>query len=472
MFANSKINFAEKQALYGDENTISFTKFSDTDNKTARVYDVTGVEIGNKAKYINEETDSDEEFAEPEPVVLTVEPKVKSTSQFMFKSDCPSELLVNIAKYIYYNCRIPHESFSIAAALNILSHVSRNKFYVEDSNTGLNLYMILVGPSGSGKDGPRKSINNLLKAIDYMESIDENMTSGSAVLHTLNNRVDHNSNMVLDEFGFILQDGKSGRTREFLKDTMTLYTYARSTWTGKRYANKNNHIPAINKPYINIFATTTPVELINGVKGGNAIDNGLLNRFLLIEQTTKGATNRNQVHDVPPDLITTLDELKSVDQDTPMTYEPGAKELLINLADNISTHPDYEPLSARYEEIVIKVAALLSLPKTTISRESVTWAAEYVKTSTDSMCAFFEQKLPKSNFHDQIKAAFENIRDAKKFTEKKYLRFTSKGLMPRTKLMSQLNLRKKEMSQIIDFLIEDKQIIQSIEEKTIVLKAL
>ena len=59
MFANSKINFAEKQALYGDENTISFTKFSDTDNKTARVYDVTGVEIGNIAKYINEETDSD-----------------------------------------------------------------------------------------------------------------------------------------------------------------------------------------------------------------------------------------------------------------------------------------------------------------------------------------------------------------------------------------------------------------------------
>ena len=414
----------------------------------------------------------DKNAAEPIPVAPTIDIIVNSTSQFTFESDCPSELLVNIAEYIYFSSRVPSKFFSIAAALNVLSHVSRNKFYV-DKTTGLNLFMVFVADTGGGKESPRTGIKNIFKAIDYMDCIDGKMTSSAALINTLAEREDHNSNLLMDEFGKTLQIGTKGGglISGFLDDILEVYSSSRGPFLGKRYADQKKCIPSFDNPFLNILGTAETNGFFKGVTE-DSITSGLLNRFLYIETDSKGVKNRNQVHEVPPDIITALNELRSIDHDNPMTYEPDAYELLIHYDNNVSRHPDYIHLWARYDENVAKIAGLISLPSTIISKESVTWAAEFVKASIDSMCSAFDNNLAFSKFEIDINKVLKIIKNAKSYNEAKFKDQTDLGLMPFSKIASVMKKPSNDLEKVTKFLCDTGKIEESKHKGIRVLKAL
>ena len=113
---------------------------------------------------------------------LEEQPNHIKLARVAFPLDYPPGLVGDVAKYLFNASRMPIKTFSIGAALIAVAHISKNKFYVGCSRTGLNLYGVLIGDTGAGKECPRRGIKELLKNSMCIESIDESMASGAAVL--------------------------------------------------------------------------------------------------------------------------------------------------------------------------------------------------------------------------------------------------------------------------------------------------
>ena len=140
---------------------------------------------------------------------LEEQPNHSKLARVAFTLDYPPGLVGEVAKYLFYASRMPIKTFSIGAALIAVAHISKNKFYVDCSRTGLNLYVVMIGGTGAGKECPRRGIKDLLKNSMCTESVDESMASGAAVLKALSQRTNCNSTLLSDEFGMLLQQGTS-----------------------------------------------------------------------------------------------------------------------------------------------------------------------------------------------------------------------------------------------------------------------
>ena len=248
-----------------------------------------------------------------------------------------------------------------------------------------------------------------------------------------------------------------------------MYSCSRSFWGGKTYADGKNSIPAINHPFLNIMGTTTPSEFLKGVTS-DTIVNGTLNRFLFVEADSAAKVNRNQRWSITSELVDALQILGSHQgDDVAMTYEVGAEDLLIHRVTILKKNHEYKDLWSRYEENVIKVAGLVSLPSTIITKESVIWALAFVKWSIDSMVANFEAGFSESYFDAQGKKVLSFVKAAKTYSEKKYDAYLSKGYMPKTKLLSLMKIKSRELDEVLLYLFDTNQLKQEIKDNILLL---
>ena len=442
------------------------------DDFNASVESATQTSLEEKcSKYLVSETpNTNTEVLEDD---LEEQPNHSKLARVAFTLDYPPGLVGEVAKYLFYASRMPIKTFSIGAALIAVAHISKNKFYVDCSRTGLNLYVVMIGGTGAGKECPRRGIKDLLKNSMCTESVDESMASGAAVLKALSQRTNCNSTLLSDEFGMLLQQGTSPtgsqHHKDFFKEILTMYSCSRSFWGGKTYADGKNSIPAINHPFLNIMGTTTPSEFLKGVTS-DTIVNGTLNRFLFVEADSAAKVNRNQRWSITSELVDALQILGSHQgDDVAMTYEVGAEDLLIHRVTILKKSPEYKDLWTRYEENVIKVAGLVSLPSTIITKESVIWSLAFVQWSIDSMVANFEAGFSESYFDAQGKKVLSFVKAAKTYSEKKYDAYLSKGYMPKTKLLSLMKIKSRELDEVLLYLFDTNQLKQEIKDNILLL---
>jgi hypothetical protein len=248
-----------------------------------------------------------------------------------------------------------------------------------------------------------------------------------------------------------------------------MYSCSRSFWGGKTYADGKNSIPAINHPFLNIMGTTTPSEFLKGVTS-DTIVNGTLNRFLFVEADSAAKVNRNQRWSVPSDLVEALQILGSHQgDDVAMSYEAGAEDLLIHRVTILKKNPEYKDLWTRYEENVIKVAGLVSLPSTIITKESVIWSLAFVQWTIKSMIANFEAGFSESYFDAQGKKVLSFVKAAKTYSEKKYDAYLSKGYMPKTKLLSLMKIKTRDLDEVLLYLFDTNQLKQESKDNILLL---
>ena len=395
---------------------------------------------------------------------ITEQPDHAQLSKKIFALDYPKGLVGDVAKYIYSSSRKPSMSFSIAGALVAVSHISMGKYYVSSSNTGLNVYFILCGDTSCGKESPRQGIKAILTAIEATDSIDEAMASGPALLKALSSRVNNNAFIMSDEFGLFIQGytSKNGsqHTKDFFREILSIYSMSRSFYGGKTYADSKNSIAGFQKPFLNILGTTTLSTLMKGITMDTVRD-GTLNRFLYVEANEHAKTNRSQVWTVPDNLIKSLKMLGSLspsDDDVAMHIEPDASAILINKSDYLEKKGDFAPLWGRYEENVLKIAALISLPKVVITKESIKWAIEYVEFSINSLEVKLESELAGSYFQTQVNLALNFIKNPRKYTDKKFDSYLQKGWMPKSKLLKLMKCKSSELNDIQTWLVDTQEI--------------
>lgn len=274
--------------------------------------------------YNNIETQVAELVAAP----TTVEPDADSIMIEDEGAELPRGLLGDIARYIYSASPRPVEKISLTAAIGLLAGIVGRAYNV--SGTGLNMYLLMLANTGSGKEAISNGIHKLMTAVSSMTATPiegasitpsarqfigpEELASAPALFKALTKQPCF---LVMPgEFGLKLQTMASEKasSNDILLKRSLLTLYSKSghgaVWGGMNYSDKEKNVDAIQAPALSILGESTP-ETFYAAVDERMVTDGLLPRFLCVEYNGKRTPpNNNHVHALPSaELINDIGKL-------------------------------------------------------------------------------------------------------------------------------------------------------------------
>ena len=401
-----------------------------------------------------------------------------------FDIDWPPGFVGEIAKHIHETSLTRIRSFSIAAGLFAVSLMAANRFYVRRTDTSLNLYMVLSGKTGEGKEAPRKALNRMLKHSPFISCIWEKAASATGLLRAMEARHPRVFASMTDEYGLLLQ-GYSGvkanpNNQLLMALILNLFGSARSTFSPTAYANRRDNIQPIDNPYFLLFGTTTPAMLLAAYTP-DLIAAGMVNRILVVSAAGHEPENTNLDFSVPENIKASIAEFAArlvfIDDedfdpfdhdrmdsvlapDTGLEFEAGGFELLNELAKVPDNEGTPEELWGRYREHVIRVAGVLAVGDGGVIKAGhVRWAHSFVDWCHRSFARKVVQQVGEGQFAKLTAKALDAIANPKHFaSDRQFARFCEKGLMPSGKLSKVLKIPKGDKAKVIEYLLETEQI--------------
>lgn len=232
--------------------------------------------------------------AEPPPInfdslqeKLVAKAKKKRTNE---EITFPPGLVGTVADYVFANAIRPVKEVALSAALAFIGGLSGRSYNI--SNTGLNQYIIILAPTGSGKEGAAAGIDAIINALRIrIPAIDDylgpgSFASGQGLLRALNRAPCFVS--VLGEFGLTLQQicdpNALASTVAFKRLLLDLYNKSGSNAVLRPsvYSDATKDTKAIAAPNLTILGESTPETFFHGLEQSH-IAEGLIPRFLIIE---------------------------------------------------------------------------------------------------------------------------------------------------------------------------------------------
>jgi bifunctional DNA primase/polymerase-like protein/primase-like protein len=148
-----------------------------------------------------------------------------------------------------------------------------------------NVFIVLIAPTGAGKDHPQSCIKALFTAggFDHLLSADE-----FASARAINTAIEKNivQLAIIDEFGLMLQATTTGNVAPHLRGMipafLRLFSASNGQYRGVGYADPNNLLPpkVIERPCFSFVGFSTPLTFYDALSSSNK-DDGLLGRILL-----------------------------------------------------------------------------------------------------------------------------------------------------------------------------------------------
>jgi hypothetical protein len=335
----------------------------------------------------------------------------------------PRGLVGDIARYIYAAAPRPVHELAIAGALGLMAGIVGRAYNV--SGTGLNLYLLVLAATGTGKEAISSGIAKLVTQVAAIKTSGEmsapsitkfigasEISSGQAIYKALAKQPNYLS--VIGEFGYKLQIMSSERANSndmLLKRTL-LDLYSKSgkgqQFFGMQYSDKEKDVAAITSPAFSILAESTPETFLKAVDERMIID-GLLPRFLTLEYFgDRPEPNPNHSNARPsPDLIDMLARLvvqchNLNGQGTPIdvAFEPIAAAMEKSFNDYCDTKirgnsEVLRQLWSRAHLKLLKVAALIAVGANplnpVITKEDIEWSYRLIALDTDKLISRFEK---------------------------------------------------------------------------------
>jgi phage/plasmid primase-like uncharacterized protein len=388
-------------------------------------------------------------------------------------------LVGRLAEYITQSAHRPQNAFSIAAALQIVSAASMNRYRVAPYNTGLNLYIAIVGDTGCGKDHPRTAIKHILSSLETPVRAVESIASSAALLRGL---IDNRNTLVWlpDELGLYLKVAFSNKgpanDKELLKDVMTFYAIANGIHGGKTYSDRNNNIDPIVNPFLSVLGATTNEELTGSLSGAQ-IDNGFANRFLYVKTDQARPPKQIPRRDLPNEVLDHLNRLHRSAAPSQGNLQGVYPIEMTTEAQKILDAFDHEcdeklnvggmgKLWVRGFDNALRVAGVIALgdsqpfllPKVKIKPEHAELAVILVSWCIQSMEDQLIANMADSEFEALYKKVFGIIKKASLYDDKKFNKHLSEGWMPRSKLLKLIKIQTYELDRAIDYLDQSGQI--------------
>lgn len=197
----------------------------------------------------------------------------------------PPGIVSEIADWITATAIRKQPLFSLAAAISAAC-AALGQLYETPTQLRANIYFIGVGPTGCGKDHPRKCVKNLLSAAGLGERIGgEKIASGQGLLSRAAQQPC--SIFQLDEFGLFMQSLANPNTGSHIKEIvvhfMELFSCANTIYHGTEYADQERRRRQdIEYPCVILNATTTPETFFKAMQSEHVVS-GYLNRMLVVE---------------------------------------------------------------------------------------------------------------------------------------------------------------------------------------------
>lgn len=221
------------------------------------------------------------------------QPKMEPIPKVEVQNDIyalPPGLLGEIAFYIFQAAPRPVPEIALAAAIGLMSGICGRAYNI--SETGLNNYLVLLAPTGTGKEGMASGIAHLMNevtknvpaAIEFLGP--EAIRSDAALLKYIAKR---NSFLtIVGEFDNMLESMTAKNSSSHAKSLkhVLLNLYAKSgrgnVLRPTIYSSSEESTNAIISPAFSLLGETTP-ESFYELLDEKLIRDGLLTRFTIIE---------------------------------------------------------------------------------------------------------------------------------------------------------------------------------------------
>ncbi len=341
---------------------------------------------------------------------------------------CPAGLVGELAWYFYTSAFKPVPEVAIVAALGFVAGIAGRQFNTS-TGAGLNLYLILLGETGigkeCGKDGIERLMNEVCKVVPIADRFmgPAHIASGQALIRRLDEQPCLVS--VLGEFGKELRRITSPRanTAEQALVKVLLGLYSQSGQAKKLresvYADKEKNTRIVQSPSFTLVGESTPDTFFEGLDESHIAD-GLVPRFLTVSCEAKRPPSNRSANAPPPadlvrrvaNLVEVVERMAALNQFTEVSHSAGADSLLWEF----DAEGDGRINSAgRGEDVVrhawnrahlhaLKVASALAVgcwlalddprrqhPPPLITGGQATWAIDLVRSSVNAVLGRFER---------------------------------------------------------------------------------
>lgn len=231
----------------------------------------------------------------------------------------PPGLVGEIAQFIFQQAPRPVPEIALAGALGLMAGIVGRAYNV--SGTGLNHYVMLLAPTGTGKEAIASGVDKLMGAVirtvpaatDFIGPSE--IASSQAVIKYMSKGPTSFVSMV-GEFGIYLQQMASPNApphllglRRFMLDAYN------KSGEGKVlrpsiYSDREKNTSAVLAPSFTMLGESTPEKFYEGLHEG-LISEGLLPRFTTIEyRGDRPALNPHHIHAQPSFEV--IDKLSTV----------------------------------------------------------------------------------------------------------------------------------------------------------------
>jgi hypothetical protein len=382
-----------------------------------------------------------------------------------------------VTEWILATARRPNRVLALAAAIPLVGTLIGRRV-AGPTMSATHLYAVAVAPTGAGKQHPIDCINALMTAAGAQEHVGpSSFMSASALCNFVYRRP--LSLCCSDELGAYLAKlhakTASGHEREVTKFMRSLWGISFSLISTPEWADRTAQ--QVHSPALSLFGTSTPDELFQALQG-EAIDNGLLNRFLVLRSQLRTRDTRSQLPpgQVPADLALkcrqlyrwhgTAEELidikRPVEQQVtqlPWADQAAEKEYLDftrMVDDRIDQDPALRPFFARAAETAIRLATIRAAGRrfrtATVTLEDVHWGAGIAWTTGQQLCFGAQSVTPVTERNKWVDRLINYVRARSMLGKSATVRTFQQHI--------RCGLRAKEIREIIAELVQTGQLQQ------------
>lgn len=335
----------------------------------------------------------------------------------------PSGMVGDIAQYVYDSSTRPVHAVGTVAALGLIAGVAGRAYNI--SQSGLNLYLIFLASTGSGKAGIKSGIDRLCKSVAEMEHdsrgpseiptpgirqfIGGAFASGQALNRKLTEQPCFVS--VLGEIGITLQqlcDPRANSAQQLYKKLL-LDIYGMSgigeTMEPTEYSDKAKTLKSVTAPCLTIIGESTQESFFERIGTEHILD-GLVPRFSFVEYTGKRPRRNKKTSGMPPSPGITK-WLLELAQHAMKLQERGTAQQVVQSPEALACLDQFDEYadakmdateSASERELwnrahfkALRVSALLAIGRNiynpVVSIDDAQWAVRFVKNDVATINA-------------------------------------------------------------------------------------
>lgn len=395
----------------------------------------------------------------------------------------PSGLTADIAAWCAARSYVVGPEFDIAAALMCTALASGNRYVMQGWRTPLQPYIMLLAPTGGGKDGALQSVYEFAKRFELRDKVFQSFQSFHAMMDTLSEEPSI-ACWLWDEAARKLQSaGRAPGSPDYQILTHLLGMYGRAAVGMPGMPGRTTSIPAIDRPFFLTLALAQPEQMVEAVTKAD-LATGLLARFLLIDTgDTKGALRHNRMDVFPSRIENYVRKFRDVRLPptgfVEVTYETmRVFNRFKDFAERAHNDTEHAELWNRANQNALIVAGLLAVGRNTqkpiVTDELAEWAIDLAERSV----AAWRERLAAGSSSDSsvngklVQNIETKIRDVKALAERsrkshpKENKLMAAGLMPIYVLKRLVRFdRRRDVEEAIKLLIDAKVIKQGMKDE-------